>query len=112
MANTPIYPAEGSVLDNVRDFIDTNNRNTERIHRALLGLHPSAPLPKNPEGMKFPAMVYKPDYYSTTDRIEQGQHYRMVRSEQEQASALDEGFFASAVEARAEFDKRHKKDKK
>jgi hypothetical protein len=101
----PIYPAEGTVYDNVRDFMDHHKRQTENIQRSILGLAPNQPLPAKPENMPFPRMVYKPEYFSTTDRIAQKTHYLQVDTQQELDESRGDGWLPSLADAKQEWDK-------
>jgi hypothetical protein len=79
----PIYPAEGSVLDNVADFVAHHQRVTEQIQRHQLGLPKGAPLPGKPENVPYPRMVYRVEYFSAPDNSERAKHYREVANERE-----------------------------
>jgi hypothetical protein len=108
----PIYPAEGSVLDNVADFHAHHQRVTEQIQRHQLGLPKGAPLPGKPENVPFPRMVYRVEYFSAPDNSERAKHYREAANEREVKDAQGEGFFASLQEAKDAFEAQQKKDEK
>lgn len=104
----PIYPAEGTIYDNIAQFFQHEQSQTDKVRRALLGLRPSEALPSTPENLQYPQMVYKPDYFSTSDRMEQKKHYVQVDNSQELKEAKSSGFF-SLADAKAEYEKQKQK---
>jgi hypothetical protein len=107
----PIYPAQGTILDNVEDFMQHHRREVENQQRQQLGLAKGAPLPGKPENVPYPRMVYKSEYFSGEDDSERRLHYKQVESEKELKDAQAEGFFGSLQEAKDAFEQQQKKEK-
>jgi hypothetical protein len=107
----PIYPAEGTILDNVDDFMQHHRREVDNQQRQLLGLPKGAPLPAKPENVPYPRMVYRQEYFAAADDFGRREHYRQVGSEKELKDAQAEGYFGSLQEAKDAFEQQQKQQK-
>lgn len=110
--SVPVYPAEGTVYDNISDFMRHHAQQTEKIQRVTLGIAPNEPLPPKAENVPFPRMVYKPEYFASKDHTLQRPHYLEVDSEQELTEAKEDGFLPSLAEAKQAWEDQQKKQDK